>query len=244
VIAFKFLERGAVGRFSGFAWPQPSADHPGDWVTATDEVRQCYDGVHASQTEDMLNWLDDELWQVELEGDITVHDGMLVARRGRLLHRVDAWNEQTASVFAADCALRARHRALGALRRVGLTEESERLVQAAGLREVEAVAAAATEATTDPDAAELTGFVADAVALTTGRRPDAWRSSAGGNPAITQTPAATAANVAFVVAHVAGREAATTNPEDPHSYQEAFNAERATQIAWLITAGVIDASAP
>ena len=244
MIAFKFLERGSVGRFSGFAWPQPSADHPGEWVTATDEVRRCYHGVHASRTEDMLNWLDDELWQVELEGDITVHDGMLVAGRGRLLHRVDAWNEQTASAFAADCVLRARHSALSALRRVSLTEEAERLVQARGLREVEAAAAAANEGTTDPDAAELTGFVADAVALASGRRPDAWRSNAGDNPAVAQTAAATAANVAFVAAHIAGREAATTNPEDPHSYQEAFNAERATQIAWLITAGVIDASAP
>jgi hypothetical protein len=242
MIALKFLERGAVGRFSGFAWPQPSADHPGDWVTATDEVRRCYHGVHASLTEDMLNWLDDELWKVELDGDITVHDGMLVAGRGRLLRRVDAWNAQTASAFAADCALRARHRALGALRRVGLTEEAERLVRAAGLREVQAAAAAATEATTDPDAAELTGYVADAIGLATGRRPDAWRNAAGGNPPITQTAAATAANVAFVVAHVAGREAATATPDDPGSYQAAFDAERATQIAWLTTAGVIDAS--
>jgi hypothetical protein len=242
VIAFKFLERGAVGRFSGVAWPQPSADQPGDWVTATDEVRQCYDGVHASRTEDLLNWLDDELWKVELDGDICVHDGMLVARRGRLLRRVDAWSEQTASAFAADCVLRARHRALGALRRVGLAEEAEQLVQAAGLREVEAAAEAAYEAATDSDAVELTGFVADAVALATGRRPDAWRSNAGGNPAIAQAPAATAANVAFVVAHVAGREAATANPDDPRSYDAAFTAERATQIAWLTTAGVIDAS--
>ena len=144
--------------------------------------------------------------------------------------------------FAADCVLRARYRAQGALRRTGLTAEAERLVQATELGEVEAAAAAANEATTDPDAAELAGFVAAAVALATGRRPDAWRTSAGGKPAIAQTPAATAANVAFVAAHVAGREAATAHPDDPHSYQAAFNAERATQIEWLTSARVIDAS--
>ena len=242
MIAYKFLERGAVGRFSGFAWPQPAADQPGDWVAASDEVRQCYDGVHASSIEDMLNWLDDELWKVELDGDISVHDGMLVARRGRLLSRVETWNEQSASEFAADCVLRARHRALSALRRVGLTEEAERLVQAVGLGELENAAAAANEATDDPDAAELTGFVADAVALATNRRPDAWRNGVSGSATISQTPAATAANVAFVVAHVAGREAATANPDDPHSYDAAFKAERVTQIAWLRDAGVIDAS--
>ncbi len=239
MIAFKFLERGAIGRFSGFSWPHPSEDHPGDWVETIDEVKQCFQGVHAIRTDDLLDWLDDELWEIELDGDIVDVGGMLVAERGRLLRRVDAWDEPTAAAFAADCALRARHRALAALRRVGLTEEAEQLMQAAELDQVQAAAAAAHEATSDPDAGELTGFVADAVSLAGGRRPDAWRNGLDSNTVIAQRPAAVAANVAYVVAHIAGREAATANPKDPRAYEEAVNAERATQIAWLTTAGVI-----
>lgn len=243
MIAFKFLKRGAIGPFSGFSWPQPSDGRPGDWVATADEVKQCSQGIHASLTDDLLNWLDDELWEVELDGDMIALGGMVVAQRGRLLRRVDAWDESTASAFAADCALRARHRALGALRRVGLTEEAERIVQAAGLDQVQAAAATAHEATADAGAAELTGFVADAVSLAAGLRPDAWRDSVGTSTAIAQRPAAIAANVAFVVAHVAGREASAANPGDARSsYEAAYNAERAVQIAWLETAGVIDSS--
>lgn len=240
MIAYKFLERGAIGPFSRFSWPRPAEDNPGEWVATADEVRQCFHGVHASLTDDLLNWLDDELWQIELDGEIIDSNGMLVAQRGRLLRRVDAWDDTTASAFAADCALRARHRALAALRRVGLTDEAEQLLQASELDQVQAAAAAAHQSTDDADAAELTGFVADAISLTTGLRPDAWRDSTRSDTAISQRPAATAANVAFVVAHIAGREAATANPNDSRSYETAFNAERAAQLAWLLSTGIID----
>ncbi len=239
MIALKFLEQGAIGRFSGFSWPQPSDDHPGDWVESADDIKQCFRGIHALRSTGLLDWLDDELWEIELDGDIVDAGEMLVARRGRLLRRVDAWDEPTASAFAADCALRARHRALAALRRVGLTEDAERLVRAAELDDVRAAATAAHEATSDPDAGELTGFVADVVSLATGQRPDAWRHGAESNTAVAQRPAAVAANVAFVVAHVAGREAATANPGDPGSYERAVKTERAAQLAWLVAAQVI-----
>ena len=239
MIALKFLDQGAIGRFSGFSWPQPSDDRPGDWVESTDEVKQCFRGIHALRSADLPDWLDDELWEIELDGDIVDAGEMLVARRGRLLRRVDAWDEPTASAFAADCALRARLRALAALRRVGLTEDAERLVQAAELEQIQSAAATAHEATADPDAAELTGFVADVVSLATGQRPDAWRHGAEPNTAVAQRPAAIAANVAFVVAHVAGREAAAAHPDDPGAYERAFATERASQLAWLVAARVI-----
>ena len=58
-------------------------------------------------------------------------------------------------------------------------------------------------------------------------RPDAWRAGGPADPQ--QSPAATAANVAFVVAHGAGARAAAGGG----SYEAAFGAERAWQAAWL-----------
>ena len=67
----------------------------------------------------------------------------------------------------------------------------------------------------------------DVACLVEARRPDAWRAGGPADPQ--QSPAATAANVAFVVAHGAGARAAAGGG----SYEAAFGAERAWQAAWL-----------
>ena len=48
-----------------------------------------------------------------------------------------------------------------------------------------------------------------------------------------QSPAATAANLAFVTAHAAGLEAAVESG-DQADYASGFAAERAWQLAWLV----------
>jgi hypothetical protein len=68
----------------------------------------CQNGVHACRSEVLSSWLAEELWQVELDGVELEHEGVLVARRGRLHRRLDSWNEDTARDFAVWCAGRAR----------------------------------------------------------------------------------------------------------------------------------------
>lgn len=104
--AFKFLASGCVGRFSGFAWPGP-----GEWVEAEGPLQPCRSGIHGVGRDRVCEWLDDELWRVELDGDLLRLDGVIVARRGRLVSRVDAWNADAATDFARACAERLRERA-------------------------------------------------------------------------------------------------------------------------------------
>jgi hypothetical protein len=110
VIAYKFLRAGGVGPFSGVAWPAP-----GSWLQAAGGGRACDRRVHACRLRDLPEWIDAELWRVELDGDVAVDCGKLVADRGRLLERVQAWDAAAAADFADHCMRRARDSALTVL---------------------------------------------------------------------------------------------------------------------------------
>ncbi len=230
--AYKFLALGGIGRFSELAWPRPTAAEPGAWVDAAGPLEDCLHGVHACTFGQLLDWIDDELWEIELAGEIVVGDVMVVAERGRLVGQVTRWDAATAQEFADACAWRTRDHALGSLRRVGLTDEAAQLVGAVELGELRAGAVAAFERAGGA-AAELTGFAADAVSLAQGRRPEMWEAD---RPATlsesAQTPGAIAANLAYVVAHAAGREATAASGSE-EAYDAGFAAERAWQLIWL-----------
>jgi len=230
--AYKFLALGGVGRFSEFVWPRPAGAEPGAWVAALERLENCRHGVHACTPNQLLDWLDDELWEIELDGEIVEGEAMVVAERGRLLRQVARWDGPTAQEFADACAWRARDYALSSLRRVGLTDEAQQLVDAVELGEMQAGAVAAFQRS-DGAAAELTGFAADAVSLAQGRRPEMWDSE---RPATlrepVQTPGAIAANLAFVVAHAAGRESVAAAGSEA-AYEDGFAAERKWQLDWL-----------
>jgi len=231
--AYKFLALGGLGRFSAFVWPRPAGAEPGAWVAAVERLEDCRHGVHACTPNQLLDWLDDELWEIELDGEIVAGDAMVVAERGRLLRQVAQWDGPTAQEFADAWAWRARDYALSSLRRVGLTDEAEQLVGAVEFGEMQAGAVAAFERS-DGAAAELTGFAADAVSLAQGRRPEMWdpeRPATLREPV--QTPGAIAANLAFVVAHAAGRESVAAAGSEA-AYEDGFAAERKWQLDWLV----------
>jgi len=103
LIAYKFLSAGRVGRFTGFRW---EADV---WVEAA-SADPCAAGIHACRVHDLPIWLDDELWEIELDGDVVVADRKLVATRGRLTHRIERWTPGLAIEFGRFCAKRTRER--------------------------------------------------------------------------------------------------------------------------------------
>lgn len=113
MIAYKFLRDGQVGPFSGVRWPAG-----GEWLlaaTAGAPARTCIDQVHACRVEDLAEWMNSELWRVELDGNVRVDCDKLVADRGRLVERIELWNAALMAAFAEACALRARDAALTVL---------------------------------------------------------------------------------------------------------------------------------
>jgi hypothetical protein len=103
MIAYKFLDAGGIAPFTGFRWPV------GEWVE-TGGVDLCRSGVHACRVRDLPVWLGDELWEIELDGDVIEQERKLVAPRGRLNRRLEEWNGDLAAAFGRFCAQRTRER--------------------------------------------------------------------------------------------------------------------------------------
>lgn len=223
--AYKFLGIGGIGLFSDFAWPPA-----GEWVDAAQPLADCLAGVHAVRREHLLDWIDDELWEIELAGTVVERDSMVVAERGRLVRRIAAWDADLAHEFADECARRAAGIAVAALRRVGQFAAADGLAEAENRAEVENAAASALVATRDAGVTDAVEFAADLASLVSGSRPDAWRHPAG-EMTIKQSAGATAANAAFVAAHAVGR--ASVAEHGDQAYDDAFAAERAAQLEWL-----------
>jgi hypothetical protein len=115
VIAYKFLRPDGTGPFSRFSWPLPEGA-PGAWVDAP--VRPCRSGIHACRPADLPLWIGRALYEVELGGEISEQRTKLVATRGRLLRRVDAWDDTLRDEYTRMCADRAHELALGATPRL------------------------------------------------------------------------------------------------------------------------------
>lgn len=98
--AFKFLARGAIGAISEFAWPTPRDGQPGDWVEADGPLQACANGVHVCRAEHLAHWLHEELWVVEVGGNLIESVDCVLSGRGRLLRQVDAWSSGGDARFA------------------------------------------------------------------------------------------------------------------------------------------------
>jgi hypothetical protein len=103
LIAYKFLAAGATGRFTGFRW------EAGRWIEA-EAADPCRAGIHACRVRDLPIWLDDELWEIELAGEVIAGERKVVATRGRVTRRIEQWAPETAREFGRFCARRTRER--------------------------------------------------------------------------------------------------------------------------------------
>jgi hypothetical protein len=104
VIAYKFLRRDGVSVFAQFRWPLPNGG-PGAWVEG--EVAPCQRGIHACRPPDLPLWVNDVLYEIELDGDIVEEPTKVVAPRARLLRRVDPWDDELRASYTRMCADRA-----------------------------------------------------------------------------------------------------------------------------------------
>ena len=130
--------------------------------------------------------------------------------RARLVERVEEWNEDAAREFVESCIRRACELGLG--HADGTLKELEHAV-AEKLRD---------------EHSDVLAYAADTFALARGARPEQWThpgESGVGSP----SAGAIAANLGFVVGHVAGRAATDAGRE----YAEGFDEERERQRAWL-----------
>jgi hypothetical protein len=131
MIAYKFLRSGRVGPFSAFRWPEP-----GVWVHAPRDLAACKRGIHACRPSDLPWWLADELWEIELDGDVQVDGHKIIAPAGRLRSQIEGWTRACAQEYADACAWRAQERAVQALIRAGQRRAARQLATCVTLDDV------------------------------------------------------------------------------------------------------------
>jgi hypothetical protein len=66
----------------------------------------CATGIHACALAALPYWLDEELWEIELAGPVEQTAKKLVAPRGRLLRRIEAWDDAAKAEFVLACKAR------------------------------------------------------------------------------------------------------------------------------------------
>lgn len=137
--AYKFLRPDGTGVFTGFEWPLPGGA-PGAWVRS--DVDPCRSGVHACRPRHLPLWIGHALYEIELDGEILDDTMKVVASQGRLLRRIEEWDEQTYVDYTRMCADRAHE-----------------LARAHGLDSWEAVIEPSV-----PEGGALLGFVAARIA--------------------------------------------------------------------------------
>lgn len=228
MIAYKFLSSGAIGLFSRHAWPTPTADAPGEWVRVAGEIEQCLNGVHACAKARLVEWLDAELWEIELDGPVLEADGELIAAAGRLIRRHERWNDECARAFVSHCVDNTVALAANSLARAGRETEAEALTASRSRPDAELkVFQLARNLEDEPTGPVL--FLADVARLERGGRPELAEEAPtadDGGP----TPAALAANLGFVCAHIVAQLA---EQESAGAYDDSFARERFRQSTWL-----------
>lgn len=104
---YKFLDPGGRARFGDGTWHLPDGGRPGKWMPEITGLVPCQRGYHVATSAQLIDWLGPELFEVECRGEHVDHGDKHVFGQARLVRRIDAWNDRTARLFAADCAERA-----------------------------------------------------------------------------------------------------------------------------------------
>jgi hypothetical protein len=104
VKAYKFLDVDGSGVFSRYRWQLPNGG-PGAWVES--EVDPCRTGIHACRRVDLPYWVASSLYEIELDGEVEEQALKVVASRGRLLRRIDTWDDEARDAYVQMCIARA-----------------------------------------------------------------------------------------------------------------------------------------
>jgi len=74
------------------------------WRSVRGNLVPCENGLHLCRRQDLTMWLGPVIWRAEVDGEVIEANDKVVARKARVVERLDTWNERIARLFAADCA--------------------------------------------------------------------------------------------------------------------------------------------
>jgi hypothetical protein len=68
------------------------------------ELIPCANGYHLCPEQDLIYWLNEEIYEAEYKGECIEDENTIVVGDARLIHKCENWNERTARIFACWCA--------------------------------------------------------------------------------------------------------------------------------------------
>ena len=104
---YKVLGKGGKPCHGGTGkWHLPEDGKPGMWMPKIRKIKLCVSGYHLCREEELLDWLNEEIYEAEGRGNSVMGENKTVFHEARLLRKCEGWNERTARLFACDCAAR------------------------------------------------------------------------------------------------------------------------------------------
>jgi len=102
---YKILRDGKTCNDGNADYHLPENGKPGDWMPKIKgDLIPCENGYHLCRPQDLIHWLDKDIYEAEYRGDIVEDNDKVVVRQVRLVRKVDKWNNKTARLFAVWCA--------------------------------------------------------------------------------------------------------------------------------------------
>ena len=105
---YKFLSKDGTSSCPKTHWSLPTKNSdgtwaPGAWMPKAEELAFFTSGYRVCSRESLVNWVNDELYEIEVQGKHIEADTMSCWQQSRLMRRVDTWNERTIRLFMCDC---------------------------------------------------------------------------------------------------------------------------------------------
>jgi hypothetical protein len=103
---YKFLTDEHKGQYSEFDFTAylPKKGKPGKWLPKVDKLEKCSSGYHSCKPEQILRWLNAEMYAVEYKTPPEEDDDKVWGTQIRFIRKVDTFNDRTLRLFAVWCA--------------------------------------------------------------------------------------------------------------------------------------------
>ena len=107
---YKILdENGDSCNGGNISWSLPKKQEdgswkPGEWMPRIEgELIACENGYHLCRGKDLMDWLNECIFEATYRGNFVEDANKIVVREARLLRKYENWNEETARLFACWC---------------------------------------------------------------------------------------------------------------------------------------------
>jgi hypothetical protein len=108
---YKSLKNNNCSPYAGFDFTPylPKNGKPGRWLPKVANLELCISGYHGCKDGDILEYLRDNIYEIETRGKVLDGDDKFTAQQIRLVRKCEGWNEVTARLFACNCAAHVLH---------------------------------------------------------------------------------------------------------------------------------------